>query len=66
MTTYTRLDGGCCASVLAVTNGRVLFDAHWPASKQDTKKFLVTPKGVAHNVVEVSTDYFERKYGVAL
>jgi hypothetical protein len=58
----TRLDGGCKAKILHASEDKVLFTASWPASKHDTRNFIVT-HGIAFNTVEVSRKYFERRYG---
>ena len=50
----TRLDRGCESRILAVTVNRVLLEARWPVGAKQQQR----------NIVEVSTEYFERKYGV--
>jgi hypothetical protein len=63
---HDRLDGQCRASIIHVTPSTVLFTAFWPASASDARRFEVTKEDIARNTVEVSRDYFERKYGKVL
>lgn len=58
-----RLDKGCKAKVLAVSDDAVLLTAFWPST--DTKHHYVV-NGIARNTVRVSREYFERRYGVRL
>ena len=61
-----RLDKGCRAKILGTYSDRVLIDAFWPATAMDRRKGLVGKDGSAHNVVEVSREYFDKKYGAVL
>jgi hypothetical protein len=64
---YERLDKGCTAKVLFADNDRVLIHAVWPASAHDRRRGMVFGKDThAHNIVEVSRDYFEQRYGAVL
>lgn len=64
---YERLDKGCRAKILADLDDKILIRAWWPAGDGDRKKGLAGKNDlIATNVVEVSRDYFIRKYGEVL
>lgn len=53
---HKRLDKGCESRILAANDGRVLLEARWPIGKPERQQ--------QRNIVEVSAEYFERKYGL--
>ena len=64
MQIYERLDKGCRARVIAITGNEVLIDARWPTALSNP--LYNDTLNCARNIVCVSKEYFERKYGVAL
>ena len=48
-----RLDKGCESRILGTYDGKVLLEARWPVGAKNQQR----------NVVEISQEYFERKYG---
>lgn len=61
---YERLDKKCKAQILAVSD-TILLKAFWPATERDRTRFQVSG-GLAFNTVNISKEYFERRYGKVL
>ena len=51
---HKRLDRGCESRVLGSYDGKILIEARWPVGAKQQQR----------NIVEVTQEYFERKYGL--
>ena len=51
---HKRLDKGCESRILGEYDGRMLIEARWPIGAKQQQR----------NIVEISREYFERKYGL--